>query len=136
MDPFSALALAGKILDFVDFTWKLVSGTLQVYKSIEGSGENIQLFDTISEDIRNYNNAITAFNPSNPNLQKLIGSCTKIGKNLQEVLDKLQVKGKRTKWASFVVALQGVWQQDKIDKLYNRIAKLQGRIAEHIHLMT
>ena len=136
MDPFAALGLMSTILDFVDFTWKLVSKFRQVYKSLEGSSESVQLLDTISEDIRNHNNAITESVPDSPSLREIIQDCTKIGKDLQEALDNLKVKGKKTKWASFVVALQGVWQQDKIEKLYNNVARLQGRIAEHIHLMT
>ena len=135
MDPFSALALAGKILDFVDFTWKLVSETREVYKSLEGSGENVRLLDTISEDIRNHNNAITESVPDS-SLQEIIRDCTKINKGLQDALDNLKVKGKQAKWESFVVALKGVWRQGKIDKLYSNVARLQGRIAAHIHFMT
>jgi hypothetical protein len=114
MDPFSALALAGKILEFVNFTWKLVSETRQVYKSLEGSDENVQLLNTISEDIRNHNHAITESVPDSPSLQRI---CAEIGKDLQEALDGLEVKGKQTKWDSFLAALKGVWRQDKIEKL-------------------
>jgi hypothetical protein len=136
MDPFSALVLASNIIDFVDFTWNLVSGTREVYKSLEGSSESVRLLDTISEDIRSYNHAITASVPISPSLQKLIEDCTEVGNDLQKALNNLKVQGKQTKWASFVVALKGVWRQDEVDKLYNRVARLQGRIAEHILSMT
>ena len=34
MDPLSAIGLAGNIVAFVEFTSKLISGTIEIYSSL------------------------------------------------------------------------------------------------------
>jgi len=48
MDPFSAIGLAGNIVQFVDFGCKLFSQTREIYSSATGASRQIDDADTIA----------------------------------------------------------------------------------------
>ena len=49
LDPFSALSLAGNIVQFFDFTLKVISVGSEVYESADGaSSRNIELDEIFS----------------------------------------------------------------------------------------
>ena len=51
MDPFTAVGLAGNLVQFVDFIWKLVTETREIALSADGSSENTRLLTMIMVDL-------------------------------------------------------------------------------------
>lgn len=53
-----------------------------------------------------------------------------------DALEKLKVKGPKTRWASLKVALKDVWNRAEIEDLEQRLSKLQVQVTAHVqHLM-
>ncbi len=60
IDPIAAIGLAANIVQFVDFSWKLLSETRDLYDSSTGVSADNDLLETISKDLINLNDALTA----------------------------------------------------------------------------
>ncbi len=51
MDPFAAIGLAASIVQFLDFSQKLVSGTLELYRAVGGATSSNTLLEYITKDL-------------------------------------------------------------------------------------
>ncbi|KAK6840192.1 hypothetical protein PG987_006058 [Apiospora arundinis] len=132
MDALAALGLASNILSFVDFTWKLLAGANEIYASGAGISDDAQFLDTITKDVRYYDERIVAVPNATPELKSLARQCDEIAQDLLESLDKLRIKGHKTRWNSFLVALRGVRSKKKVEQLTDKIAKIQSRMTAHM----
>jgi hypothetical protein len=52
MDPVTAVGFAASILNFIDFSWNLVQGSYEVYKSASGTTAENAHISTVLEDLR------------------------------------------------------------------------------------
>ncbi|KAL4876907.1 hypothetical protein BJY04DRAFT_199201 [Aspergillus karnatakaensis] len=51
MDPISAVSFVGTILQFIDFSSKLIIGTYEIYKSTEGTTSELADVSTVIRDL-------------------------------------------------------------------------------------
>jgi len=134
MDAFTVIGLAGNIVQFVDFSWKLIVGCRAIYKSSEGaSAENLAL-NVIANDIVKLSSAIST-SSHDKQLDPLAKECMNISKELLNALGKLTAKGQRTVWTSFQIALKEVWKKGKIEDIYSRLVKVQAQLVVHIQFL-
>lgn len=50
MESFAVLGLAASILQFLDFSGKLISGTLELYQAVDGATSSNLVLENISKD--------------------------------------------------------------------------------------
>jgi hypothetical protein len=50
MEPLTALSVAGNVLQFVDFSQKIISKILEIYKAVDGASPNNHHLETIVRD--------------------------------------------------------------------------------------
>jgi len=127
-DPFTALGIASNVIQFVDFTWKLVIGSRTIYQSSEGASENNLVLRVILADVSRLSHKIST-SGDDSSLDDLARECKTIATRLIELLQQLTVKGKRTKWRCFAVAMKEVWSKAEIDELSSRLARLQNQLT-------
>ena len=138
MDPVAAIGLAGNIVQFVDFSWKLLSETRDLYDSSTGVSADNDVLESISSDLINLNDALTAPSTAGaiPNrLRHLASQCKGAAEELLEVLDKIKVKGSHRKWKSFMQALRSVWKKEQIENLFKRMERLRNEMQIRLQLM-
>ena len=82
MDPISVIGLAGNIVQFVDFTWKLIDEARSLYDSSTGASEENDLLELITKDLNDHYDNLTA--PSR---------CKDVASELLDILDTIKVKG-------------------------------------------
>ncbi|KAF2464920.1 uncharacterized protein BDR25DRAFT_241210, partial [Lindgomyces ingoldianus] len=131
MDAFTAIGLAGNIVQFVDFSWKLIAGCRVIYKSSEGASDETLTLGSIANDVVRLSNAI-GVSSYDDQLEPMAKECTAIAKELSDALNKLTAKSQRTMWISFSIALKEVWRKGKIEGICNRLGKVQAQLAVHI----
>jgi hypothetical protein len=136
MDPFTAIGLAANILQFVDFAWKLVTETREIAISTNGSTENTRLLTSIIVDFESSNAVIESITTNDKDLKDIIEQCRVVSSQLVKVLDGLKVGPHQSRWASFTVALKGVWKKKDIEGLFESLSKLRQRVLEHLDLIT
>lgn len=134
LDPFTALGIAGNVVQFVDFTWKLILGSRAIYNSSTGTSKDHAVIHTIAAVVTRLSDGITSSGAS-PELEKLATESKRIADELLKLLEKLKVKGKKTVWQSFAVAMKEVCSRHDIDELYTRRADIKALKRELLNAL-
>jgi len=129
MDPLTAVGLAGTIVQFVDFTTKIVSKSTELYRSGRGVlAENANI-ETTTADLKELNSRLeqtTAVH--DPDLQALCQACGEVADQLLTALAKLRVTCQGQKWQSLRKALRSIWSKEDITQLEQRLASFRSEL--------
>ena len=142
LDPLSSLSLAASILQFIEFSSKLISKTNEIRKT--GTTEDVvdleyvsTSLDEICEGIQtdNQNSALddglSKLDLANKHrMDDIARACQGVAKDISTALNKLaQKKCQSHKWQSFYQALQLVWKRDRIDRLGAKLNDLRSQLT-------
>ncbi|KAI1775620.1 hypothetical protein F4818DRAFT_414390 [Hypoxylon cercidicola] len=140
MDPLSALALAGSILQFIEFTTRLLSTGVEVYKSATGTANANLALEDISQQLSSLCSCLSTAEGNTQGsaneiaLRSIASQCNTDCARLLSVLNDLKVKdGSQRGWKSFRIALKLVWKDEQeIEKLMSRLKDRQSMMTLHI----
>jgi hypothetical protein len=126
MEPFSALAIATSVVQFVDFSSKIVSGSRELYKSSTGLTNDNTDLNKITTTLHEMSSSITHpidTGPSSQHMEQLKELCQGINHIAQELIATLEdIKlNNKTPWTSCLHALRSVWNEHKINKIQERL---------------
>lgn len=129
MDPITAVSLAGTVVQFVDFTSKVVSKSTELYRSgRDALAENVDI-ETTASDLTKLNTRLKQTTAvSDPDLQALCQACGDVADQLLAALAKLKVNDKGQKWQSLRKALRSIWSKEEIMQLEQRLASFRGEL--------
>lgn len=97
MEPFSALSVATAIIQFLDFTGKVVAGTYRIYTSEPGVRQD-DTFSHVTESFRNVNAELrrslacsdsTSLSQQDRDILRLGRACDDMGAQLLSILNKI-----------------------------------------------
>lgn len=135
LEAFGAIALAGNILQFIEFTSKVVSKSVDVYHSASGASQENIVLQTITEELRRLSDSIAVehvgASEDDQALVTLAGLCRAQAVKLMTVLQGLNVRadGKQSrKWESVYQALKSEWKKDEIEEFQKTLARFQTQI--------
>ncbi|KAG4436838.1 hypothetical protein IFR05_007687 [Cadophora sp. M221] len=135
MDPITALALTGNILQFIDFGLKATSKARDIYLSADGvTAENADL-EALIVDIAAVTTKLAASSANtsgNDSLDEICRRCTASAKDLIAALQKLKMDGQKGKWKSARKGLKAVWGKKKVDELQGRLEGWRDEIQFHV----
>ena len=133
METLAIVGLVANIVQFVDFSGKLISKSAELYQSGEGAlAENVDI-ETVTNDLVLLNSKIKNGTPSGDRaLETLCISCTCVAAELLAALDKVKVKGNRQRWQSIRQALRSVWSKEDIQGLERRLARFREELNLHV----
>ena len=135
MEPLVAIGLVGNIVQFIDFSSKLISKTTEGYRSADGALVDNARLEAATNDLLALNKQIDC-NPSTGGtslaILSLCSSCNDIAKELLAALAKLKAEGGKSKWKSFRKALRSVWSKEKISEIERRLSTFRDEINLHI----
>jgi hypothetical protein len=132
VDPFTAVSLAGNIVQFLDFACKLFSEAHELSKSTTGQS-------TAHQEIQNACNYLSEFSgqlstshfDSNPQnltsgekaIVELAASCRSTSNELSAMIQKLQLKPNTNhrSYQSLLQAVRGAWKKSKIEELQRKL---------------
>lgn len=139
MDPLAAIGLAGNIITFIDFSYKIISGMNEVLSSSNGMIlENANLdvlakdLDVITQDL------ISDAPPRTENerqLHTLAASCHELSRELLQTLQGLKVSNKRSKWQGVKVKWQSMRKEKEVNALERRLNSYQSEILIRLQFM-
>ncbi|CZR62563.1 uncharacterized protein PAC_12460 [Phialocephala subalpina] len=134
MEILATIGLVGNIIQFVDFSAKLISKSAQLYQSSKGAlEENIDI-ETATNRLILLNNKIkdSATTAGDQSLESLCKSCSTVTIELLAALDKVKVRGKQQKRESISKALQTIYGKEKINKLERQLAEFRQELNLHL----
>jgi hypothetical protein len=133
LESLAAAGLVGNIIQFIDFSSKILSKTQQVYQS-GLLAENIDIELVTNHLIKLSKELQTSANSSNsdPTLEKLCESCNDVANELLEALGELKVNGRNGIWRSVRKALKSVLSKEKIESIQMRLTGFRDELSLHI----
>lgn len=144
LDPLTALSLAATVVQFVDFSCKLLSKGHEIYASADGASVGNREVELIAKDLRNLNarlnGSVATRRATNPNLTNsekalvdLSLNCSAVADELLVVLDQLKVQGNSNRrWKSFRQALQSLLKKGKVDEINLRLQAIRQELTFHV----
>ena len=142
LDPLSALSLAGTVVQFVDFTIKILDKGRQIYKSADGSTAEHEDLNAITNDLIGLNErlkssmhsrrAVKQLSLDEQALEGVASDCSSIAQELLDQLQKLKLQGKKTKMKSLHQTLKNVWNKGNLEELEDRLARYREELEVHL----
>jgi chromosomal replication initiation ATPase DnaA len=134
METLAIISLVGNVIQFVDFSGKLISKSTELYRSNEGVlVENIDV-ETATTHLVLLNNKIkdAATTASDDALRRLCESCQSTADELLAALERLKLSSKQDRWKSIRKALRNVWSKEQIRELEGRLARFREELNLHV----
>ncbi|KAI7788153.1 Vegetative incompatibility HET-E-1 [Diaporthe eres] len=127
------MGLASAIVAFVDFSWNLVTGTWEIYHSLEGvAAENARLED-VRDDLESLTQALEADFPvktkAEKSIQRLAQDCKEDAKTLKHLLDEMKAPGRRRLfWKSLNAKRKSILNKDEVARLKWQLQDIRAEI--------
>ncbi|KAF2103047.1 hypothetical protein NA57DRAFT_72032 [Rhizodiscina lignyota] len=138
LDPLSAFALAGTIVQFIDFTSKVAAGTHEIYKSREGSlvkHENLKRMTadlaTLSKTLRDGSSKVlgSKFTANDQSIATIAQRCEEDANLLLTELQEIQAQPQLRILRSFQKAVRATFKQAKIQECRRRLNEYRSQLG-------
>ena len=135
-ESLAALSLAGNIVQFIDFGYRLFSKSRKLYRSSDGVlAENVEL-ENIANSLTALSKGLTVGSSQTQpesidyaNLTLLAKDCESIATELLEALGELRVKDPQKKLQCFCTALKRIWRSERIENVSKRLERSSGLLT-------
>lgn len=133
LDPLTALGLAGNIVQFVDFTIRLLEDAQKIQKSAHGTlQENLDV-ETVAKTIRTLQkklrlqggHSMIDDGKAENSLEQLCSGCDETAEELLEVLGKLKIQGNKSPWKSMRHAIKSIKGKAVVEEICGRLKRFQ-----------
>ncbi|KAJ3570481.1 hypothetical protein NPX13_g5713 [Xylaria arbuscula] len=133
MDPFTALSLAGVVVQFVELGIKLTLKSIAVYRSADGHAE---IDEATQEDTRSLRGLSKKLRQSfsgpcstaELNIASLAQECAAEAKKLLRILEGLKSVNKGMA-SSIVAASKSLWKKGEIEEIHERLKDYRAQIT-------
>lgn len=141
MEALALLGLASNVVQFLEFSSRLVSATFELFEAAEGALSSNSVLEQITTDLKQHCDgllpSVTSSNgPARTEpeaaLLPLSKSCRDLGQEFLVVLEDLKVKGNRKRWQSARQALRTAWKAKDIQRYERELGSLRSQIATRL----
>ena len=138
MDPVAAIGLTSNVVQFVDFSWRLLYDAKELYQSSTRASADNDILELFTKDIMLRNNDLITLSHSGSAIDpinQLTCQCKSVAFELLGVLDAIKVNAPHKKWQGFAQALRSVWKEEQIGRLVGRLEHLRDEIHFSLQIM-
>jgi len=139
MEPVSAVGLASSIITFVEFSFKLVTGALEVYWSVDGTLEENARLERVIGDLNSIVDDLGKKGGGGSRNERAIRDlaveCQADAALLIDLLKSLKVPGRRTLWRSVATQWKALLKKDEIRDLKERLREYRSEIMLNLMLL-
>ncbi|KAK2762644.1 hypothetical protein FQN54_000817 [Arachnomyces sp. PD_36] len=148
MDPITAFSIAGTVVQFVDFSCRVLTTTKELYKSSSGNVSLFQNFELVATDLYQLSQRLSNLNhgrnlsggesispksvEADNTLYQLCAESSAIALELLTRFNKLRAQGSGTKFKSFAKAMKSVFSESDIQEMMRRLSEVRGAIQMHL----
>jgi len=138
MDPFTAIGLVGNILQFIDFSFEIVSTAREMYSSTTGATSGNEDLEFLTDKCTNLVLDLQCEKSTSPmtederNLKSLAIECTRLSVELQEMLQDLKARRTGSKRATVQAVFRNIRKKKEKSELETRLEKCRQQL--HLHL--
>lgn len=141
MDPLTAISLASAIVQFIDFSSKLVDGARQIYDSASGATEADRSLEVIANEMQR-----CASKLDNPDIQsqseddralcRLAKECKILSDQLLDLLEKTKARDPKSRIQSTWAALKTKMHERQKLELQNRLSSCRSQLELQLGFLT
>ena len=142
LDPFTAMSLAGNIVQFVEFSGKVVgrvvqlcnlsSGLIKEYIEVSVSARSLkQTATALSKDFA-HNTTGLSKQKRHQELRELVEACESLADDLIRTIEDLKLDPKNRKWSILRQASRGVSRKTVVHELVMRMGMLRDALNSHL----
>jgi len=141
MEPVTAIGLAAAVVQFVDFSWGLIKGANEIYRSADGVLHDNARTEAVIDDLDRIatelsKSDVCASSTAPERAVKKIGEyCLEDTKKLMGYLKKLKVGEKRTAWKAIKASFWSRISKDDIDELKENLDYYRSEINTNLLLI-
>jgi molecular chaperone GrpE (heat shock protein) len=134
METLAIIGLVGNIVQFLDFSGRLISKSIQLYRSSNSELAESTDVEATTNHLVLLNNKLkdAATSTGDRALEDLCKSCEAVADELLAALDKVKVKKELHKWESIRKALRTVLSKEKIEGLERRLVRFREELNLHV----
>jgi hypothetical protein len=138
MDPFSVVGLVGNIVQFIDFSCKIVSRSSEILSSATGEPDTHRVLRTVTTDLEKFSTNLTSAtlppsaSKAERDIKLLATHCRREANSLISVLNKLQLPDDAGRLPSVYLAMKSLSKQKEINDMRERLADLKSELMLHI----
>ncbi|KAH7370332.1 hypothetical protein BKA65DRAFT_545039 [Rhexocercosporidium sp. MPI-PUGE-AT-0058] len=143
LDPLTAFSLAGTVVQFIDFSCKIISTTRELSHSMNGASEEFNNHEIVTRDLLGMSEKLEAsveecfvggvpYSSSDEVSKGLSKGCGSLSKTMLSRLDKLKAQNGAGKRKSFKQAIRTLSSQKEILEIAARLAGYQQQMEIHV----
>ncbi|KAI0882564.1 uncharacterized protein GGS22DRAFT_169759 [Annulohypoxylon maeteangense] len=134
MDPFTAIGLAGNIISFLDFGYKLISATKDIHASASGSSV---YNDDLSLTVQQLQQLVAnlkltkppgSFSEQELSLLRVSSDCEHVSVELASLLDKLKAQNSKSMRGAFRAAMRNWRNKDEKAELVSKLDRCRQQL--------
>jgi hypothetical protein len=138
MDPLTAIGLAASIVSFVDFGFKLVKGTIEIYETADGTLPENRSREAVTAAMKDLATRLTPPQSSlvtkeEKQLYHLAMECRAICDDLLDLLNRLKPENMSSKRQSLWAAVKSVFHESECENLEKRLDACRRQLEMHIN---
>jgi hypothetical protein len=139
LDPLSAIGLAGNIVQFIDFSFSIISESCEIYRSADGACKETLELLVVVQDLKQLIDPIQKA-PQNAYpkdaFSKVLFGCNDVATDLLDLINKIKGGNSSSRaWKSVRQAIVASIKKDKRLDLEGRLVRLRQQLGFHIQLM-
>ncbi|KAK0718642.1 hypothetical protein B0T26DRAFT_626372, partial [Lasiosphaeria miniovina] len=144
MDPLSAVGLASAILNFLDFSWSLVTSAKELHRSGRGTTRENARIGSIVGDLQDYSLELSVTGESQTRnrlpskhekaLRDLAQSCAALSAELEDILGRLRGV-KNSKWQSLRTTWASMRKKSEIASIEARLGQYRAQMNTRLLAM-
>lgn len=141
-ETLAAIGLAGNIVQFLDFSVKLLKQSHDIYRSTLGASDDIVDAEIAIKDLMHATQRLrislhppetsSTLTAAETSLDELRQRCFETGQEFLKLLNKLTIKGHCTRWKSIKLALAKEWKDGTFKELERWLTGLREEMHFHV----
>ncbi|KAI1106947.1 hypothetical protein F4804DRAFT_299643 [Jackrogersella minutella] len=141
MDPFSAIGLAGNVITFIDFGYKLLSTAKAIYTSTSGTSSLNEELESAARQLQGVVSGLItpsllgSTTEGESVLYQLATECSSISSDLIQLVADLKTKSLKSKRASLRAAFRDLTKKDERDGLQLKLDRCRDQLTLQITML-
>jgi hypothetical protein len=139
MEALATVGLAGNILQFIDFSYNIISGINKVCSSASGMTPGNESLSILVDDFTAVAQGLITDVPvkteNERKLRALAKNCYAFSEELQEILRRLKVGNRGSRWDGLKVKWRSMRKEKEIEAIERRLNGYQSQILIRLHVM-
>jgi hypothetical protein len=138
LDPMTAVSLAGTIVQFLDFTSKVISKNRKLSRSVTRPQQEVDSLEVATKDFLELSEKLKdgirvvdangTLSKDDLDFQYLCNGCIAVSMKMLERLGKLKVEAGDGKWRVAKQAIRTVWSEKELVELSDQVLNLRRQL--------